>query len=132
MKPKIDYPALLAAALAAANKAYAPYSKFRVGAAALLDDGTLVTGSNQENAAYPLGSCAERVAVNYARSTYPERKILALAVASPDAPGRPVTPCGGCRQLLIEAVQAQGADITVIMSGLQLTATELLPHAFSK
>lgn len=127
---------LVARALEAAERAWAPYSGFRVGAAVLLEDGMVVCGNNQENRAYPLGSCAERVAVNYARANFPELRIVAIAIASPDSEV-PVAPCGGCRELLLEAVRAQGArDIRVLMadrtgdSVREAMATELLPFAF--
>ncbi len=127
---------LVARALEAAERAWAPYSGFRVGAAVLLEDGTVVCGNNQENRAYPLGSCAERVAVNYARANFPELRIVTVAIASPDSEV-PVAPCGGCRELLLEAVRAQGAqDIRVLMADRTgrlvraAMATELLPFAF--
>lgn len=127
---------LIVKALKAAETAWAPYSGFRVGAAVLLEDGTVVCGNNQENRAYPLGSCAERVAVNYARAAYPTLKIKAIAIASPDSEV-PVSPCGGCREVLLEAVRAQrGCDIRVIMAdrtgkNVQVaTVEELLPFAF--
>lgn len=127
---------LITKAFEAAEKAWAPYSGFRVGAAVLLEDGTVVCGNNQENRAYPLGSCAERVAVNYARAAYPALKIVAIAVVSPDSEV-PVSPCGGCREMLAEAVRAQGGkDIRVLMANRtgncvrESTATELLPFAF--
>lgn len=123
-------------ALEFSKNAWAPYSGFHVGAAVLLDDGTVIGGNNQENQAYPLGSCAERVAVNTARAGYPTRRIVAIAIASPDSTV-PVSPCGGCREVLAEAVRAQGgADIRVVMAdgkAAQLRvamATELLPYAF--
>lgn len=127
---------LIAKALEAAQRAWAPYSGFRVGAAVLLEDGTVVCGNNQENRAYPLGSCAERVAVNFVRATYPALKIEAIAIASPDSVV-PVTPCGGCREVLLEAVRAQhDYDIRVVMADRtgelyrESRATELLPFAF--
>ncbi|WP_298061487.1 cytidine deaminase [uncultured Rikenella sp.] len=127
---------LIERAFEAAEKAWAPYSGFRVGAAVLLEDGTVVCGNNQENRAYPLGSCAERVAVNYARAAYPALPIVAVAIVSPDSEV-PVSPCGGCREVLMEAVRAQaGRDIKVIMADRTGTtvreamATELLPWAF--
>lgn len=127
---------LISKAFEAAEKAWAPYSGFRVGAAVLLEDGTVICGNNQENRAYPLGSCAERVAVNYARATCPNVRIVAIAIASPDSE-RPITPCGGCREVLAEAVRAQqGADIRVIMSDRsanevrEAMAADLLPWAF--
>lgn len=127
---------LITKAFEAAEKACAPYSGFRVGAAVLLEDGTVVCGNNQENRVYPLGSCAERVAVNYARANYPTLKIEAIAIVSPDS-AVPVSPCGGCREVLAEAVLSQhGNDIRVIMvdhtGGIvrEATAMELLPFAF--
>lgn len=127
---------LIQRALNASEMAWTPYSGFRVGAAVLLEDGMVVCGNNQENRAYPLGSCAERVAVNYARASYPNLKIKAIAIVSPDSQV-PVSPCGGCREVLLEAVRAQkGADIRVVMAGRTgteirvATAKELLPFAF--
>lgn len=132
----MDDKQLIERAFDAAEKAWAPYSGFRVGAAVLLEDGTVVCGNNQENRAYPLGSCAERVAVNYARAAYPTLKIITIAIASPDSEV-PTAPCGGCREVLMEAVRAQaGQDIKVIMADCsatvvrEATATELLPWAF--
>lgn len=126
---------LIEKALKASKTAWAPYSGFRVGAAVLLEDGTVVCGNNQENRVYPLGSCAERVAVNYARATYPTARIEAIAIVSPDSKV-PVSPCGGCREVLLEAVRAQSADIRVVMAdgtGKEVRvalASELLPFAF--
>lgn len=131
----MDNKELINKALESSKQAWAPYSGFRVGAAVRLEDGTVVCGNNQENRAYPLGSCAERVAVNYARATYPTVPIVAIAVVSPDSE-TPVTPCGGCREVLMEAVRAQhGRDIRVIMADRtgnfrETMATELLPFAF--
>src|SRR5690606_38095809 len=92
---------LMQQAIAARKKAYAPYSKFTVGAAILLDNGKVVLGSNQENAAYPSGLCAERVAIFYAGANYPEAKIVKLYItASPEDRDldQPIPPCGSCRQ----------------------------------
>lgn len=132
----MDNKELINKALEASKQAWAPYSGFRVGAAVRLEDGTVVCGNNQENRAYPLGSCAERVAVNYARAAYPAVPIVAIAVVSPDSE-TPVTPCGGCREVLMEAVRAQhGRDIRVVMADRtgarirEAMATELLPFAF--
>ncbi|WP_435004793.1 cytidine deaminase, partial [Staphylococcus equorum] len=83
------------------KNAYAPYSKFRVGVALALDNGEIILGTNQENAAYPSGLCAERVALYQAASNFPESKILKIVItATPEATGiaSPVTPCGSCRQ----------------------------------
>ncbi|MDY3091150.1 MAG: cytidine deaminase [Porphyromonas sp.] len=95
---------LEAAASAIAEQAYAPYSNFRVGAAALLENGIIVTGSNQENAAYPSGLCAERTALFYAGAQYPDVPVVALAVVAYNKDGRvaQISPCGGCRQVLME------------------------------
>ena len=76
---------LLRRAISARKQAYAPYSNFKVGAALMLDDGTIVTGNNQENACYPSGLCAERVALYHAAASYPERPIVAIAVAAASA-----------------------------------------------
>lgn len=124
---------LIDAAREASLLAYAPYSCFRVGAAVLLADGMIVKGNNQENMAYPLGSCAERVAVNYARANYPTCKIEAIAIFSPDSVD-PIAPCGGCREVLLEVVRSQESDIMVIMAGRdtvqEIMTTELLPLGF--
>ena len=82
-------------------RSYAPYSKFRVGAAILLDNGETVTGANQENVAYPSGTCAERTACYYAHATYPDARFKAIAIAARDTDGNfvatPTAPCGACR-----------------------------------
>ena len=93
---------LIEAAIEATKRSYAPYSHFHVGAAAMLDDGTIVTGSNQENAAYPSGLCAERTALFHAGSEYPDKAVTTLAIAVSNCDGlteQPVTPCGACRPL---------------------------------
>ena len=94
--------ALLEEAKRATFRSYSPYSHFSVGAAALLDDGTIVTGSNQENSAYPSGLCAERTAVFYANSRYPDRAVTLLCVAARDTAGRftlrPIPPGKGRRR----------------------------------
>lgn len=124
---------IIDAAREASLQAYAPYSGFRVGAAVLLADGMILKGNNQENMAYPLGSCAERVVVNYARANHPTCNIEAIAIFSPDSE-EPISPCGGCREVLSEVVSSQGADIVVIMVGKytanRTMATELLPLRF--
>ena len=92
-------------AVEARSKAYAPYSKFTVGAAILLDNGIVVQGSNQENAAYPSGLCAERVAIFYAGATYPDAKIVKMFItASPQDRDleEPIPPCGSCRPALAQ------------------------------
>ena len=95
---------LMSRAIEAVERAYAPYSHFRVGAAILLENGLIIDGSNQENAAYPSGLCAERVVAFSAGSKYPDQKIVKIAVAA-NKTGTgicPVTPCGACRQVLLE------------------------------
>src|ERR1700740_1109022 len=93
---------LLEKAKEAMENAYAPYSKFKVGAAVELDNGIIITGNNQENAAYPSGLCAERTAAFYASSQYPHQKVNAIAVTTKSDSIEPVTPCGSCRQALSE------------------------------
>lgn len=112
---------LLAEAKAATQRSYAPYSHFCVGAAALLSDGTIVSGSNQENSAYPSGTCAERTTVFYANSRYPDQAVEMLCVAARDASGAftdtPVPPCGACRQVLSETEARQGHPLRVMLYG---------------
>jgi cytidine deaminase len=126
---------LIAAARAAALTAYAPYSRFPVGAAVRLADGTIVTGANVENASYGLSLCAETVAVAGAAAAGRIADIVAIAVSG-GADGRPLTPCGRCRQVIAEAAHAGGRDITVICASSQgdsvarHLASTLLPHAF--
>ena len=122
--------ALLNHARRAAENAYVPYSRFPVGAALLLADGSIVTGANVENASYPLTTCAERSAVAAAASAG-HREIRAVAVSAPRSPG--TSPCGACRQILNELRPADG-DIAVILDdgadGLVTSIEELLPRAF--
>ncbi|HOP13762.1 MAG: cytidine deaminase [Lentimicrobium sp.] len=112
--------ALLEKARLTALNAYAPYSRFRVGAAIRLDNGEIITGNNQENAAYPSGLCAERVALFAASAQFPEAVIEAIAV-SIDTDNheiiQPVSPCGACRQVLAEYEHRQEREIRVIFSG---------------
>ena len=125
------------AARRATAQAYAPYSRFQVGAAVLLADGTVVTGSNQENAAYPSGLCAERVALFQANHRFPELPVKALAIAAVSE-GRPVStisPCGACRQVLLETEQRYGRHIRILLCGVdEITVVEsaeaLLPLCF--
>jgi cytidine deaminase len=125
-----DLDALMSAACEAAAHAYAPYSRFRLGAAILID-GRVVTGVNVENSSYPLSVCAERTAVGAAVSAG-ARSLRAVAVAALDSE-EPVPPCGGCRQVLTEF---GGPDTVVLLEGsggarARYTLGELLPHAFS-
>ena len=107
---------LLTHAIESSKMAYAPYSNFHVGAVVLLDDKTIVAGANQENAAFPSGSCAERVAFGKAATTGKKQKILlAAVVALKNGQIVPASPCGGCRQLMLEAEAIQKDPIQLIM-----------------
>lgn len=111
---------LMQAAIAIRKKAYAPYSNFRVGAAVLLENGTVVLGSNQENAAYPSGLCAERTAIFQAGALYPEERIMKIAIsASSDLKETtlPIPPCGACRQSLLEYETRQSSFIEMFFMG---------------
>jgi len=124
--------ALIAAARGAAGKAYAPYSGFPVGAALAFADGSVVTGSNVENASYGLSLCAETVAAAAAMNAGRRGGLVAIAVAGGKGP--PVTPCGRCRQVLSELAGLGGTDPVVWCAGeaevLELRLAQLLPHAF--
>ena len=111
---------LLEVATEATKNAYAPYSKFHVGAAVLLENGDMVTGNNQENLAYPSGLCAERVAVFSASALHPNQKIMAVAITafSEDfVTDKPVPPCGACRQVLIEYEIRDNQPMRCILRG---------------
>ena len=112
----LEVQSLLLQAIEIRKNAYAPYSKFRVGAAILLENGKTVVGSNQENAAYPSGLCAERVAIFQAGAIYPNIKMLTLAItaASDTNPTvSPIPPCGGCRQAIAEYEFKQETPIEI-------------------
>lgn len=128
-------------AIEAKQNAYAPYSKFKVGAAMLLDDGTIITGNNQENAAYPSGMCAERVAIWKVSSEFPNKKILKLTISASSSSQilkEPVAPCGACRQTLSEYEIKQKDSIEVYFMGEEGkiiktdSVLDLLPIAFDK
>ena len=128
---------LLKAALEATEHSYAPYSHFHVGAALLLENGIVVTGSNQENAAYPSGLCAERVALFHAGHQYPEVPvaILAITAVTEGKQVKSVSPCGGCRQVLLETEQKSGKPMKVLLCGAEEvikveSAEALLPLCF--
>ncbi|MCY1721670.1 cytidine deaminase [Prolixibacteraceae bacterium Z1-6] len=135
--PETDQKLLLAARKAAHN-AYAPYSNFCVGAAVLLENGEIIAGSNQENADFTDGLCAERVALFYANSTYPDSAVKAIAVTARNTKGLvegPAQPCGSCRQALVEAESRYEQHMRIIMDGrkrIQVLegADNLLPFAF--
>lgn len=104
----------------AIDSSYAPYSAFHVGAAALLESGLVITGSNQENGAYPSGLCAERVALFNAKHQYPEESIKALAItahADHFSIDHPIAPCGACRQVISEVQNRQTQNIRIILKG---------------
>ena len=123
------------------ENAYAPYSHFNVGAAVLLENGEVICGNNQENAAYPSGLCAERVAIFYAGANYPSVKIKAIAVtckSDHQVVNEPVTPCGACRQAIAEYETRYNQKIKMIMTGetgkvfIAESIDSLLPLMFNK
>ena len=132
---------LMTQAVEIRKKAYAPYSQFRVGAALLLDNGKIVLGSNQENAAYPSGLCAERVAIFHAGSIYPEAKILKIAITAASDTNQttaPIPPCGSCRQSIAEYEIKQDTPIEIYFMGeigevyKSASLKNLLPFMFDK
>lgn len=132
---------LMQEAIAIRKKAYAPYSNFKVGAALLLDNGKIVLGSNQENAAYPSGLCAERVAIFQAGTLYPKAQIISIAVsaASDRTPTtKPIPPCGACRQSIAEYEIKQTQNIAIYFMGesgpiyQSESLQNLLPFLFDK
>ncbi|WP_350287102.1 cytidine deaminase [uncultured Croceitalea sp.] len=131
---------LLAQAVTARKRAYAPYSDFNVGAAVLLDNGTIVLGNNQENASYPSGLCAERVAIFSAGANYPYERIKMIAVSAASKNYKvtePAGPCGNCRQAMAEYEQKQKKPIQILMRGESgpiykcESINDLLPLAFN-
>ena len=123
------------------KKAYAPYSKFRVGVAIALDNGEIILGSNQENAAYPSGLCAERVAIFYAGANFPDARILTMAITATadDVPNTsPIPPCGSCRQSIAEYEVNQAQHIEIYFMGAEGqiyksdSLKNLLPLMFDK
>ena len=112
---------LLAEAKEATFRSYSPYSHFSVGAAVMLEDGTIVPGSNQENCAYPSGLCAERTALFFANSRYPDQAVTILCCVARDTSGnftqRPIPPCGGCRQVMVETEERFGRPMQVMLYG---------------
>lgn len=111
---------LMNKAVVSRKKAYAPYSNFRVGAALLLDNDEIITGNNQENACYPSGLCAERVAIYHAGAVYPDAKIIAMTISATSdnyEVKKPAPPCGACRQSMIEYEIKQQYAIPVYFMG---------------
>lgn len=132
---------LMRKAIEIRKKAYAPYSKFKVGAAILLDNSEVVVGSNQENAAYPSGLCAERVAIFQAGTLFPDNKILKIAISatSDHKPvNAPIPPCGACRQSVAEYEIKQKTPIEIYFMGesgeiyQSDSLSNLLPLGFDK
>lgn len=126
--------ALVAEAERATARAYAPYSKFRVGAAARLRSGRILSGSNIESEVFPAGLCAERSLLFYAQANFADDPIETLAIAS-DPSDRECYPCGQCRQVMVDVERRQGCPMRVIMSGSGTasavkTAAQLLPFTF--
>ncbi len=136
--PKDDI-LLIEKAKEAAKNSYSPYSTFKVGAAVLLENNEIIQGSNQENAAYPSGLCAERVALFYANSKFPEVKVKTIAITAlmnNKFIDEPVPPCGSCRQVMLETEIRFNSPIKVILSGnkkIQIIENikQLLPLDFS-
>ncbi len=128
-------------AIESRKKAYAPYSKFLVGAAIVLDNGVVVQGSNQENAAYPSGLCAERVAIFYAGANYPNQKIEKMFISATPTDRdseNPIPPCGACRQSISEYEIKQDLPIEIFFMGAKGevyksdSLKNLLPFMFDK
>lgn len=111
---------LMLRSIEARSKAYSPYSRFQVGAALLLDNNEVITGSNQENASYPAGLCAERTAIFYAGARFPDAKMKKLAISAKSLNyivDRPTAPCGSCRQAIAEYEVKQEAPIEIYFMG---------------
>ena len=130
---------LLVSAMNAAENAYAPYSDFKVGAAVRLESGIIVNGTNIENAAFPSGICAERSALAGASSNHPGDIPVAMAIAAGNSEGftnDPISPCGNCRQVIIEEEHRNGKPVRIILSGKRKIriinkAEDLLPLCFN-
>ena len=135
-----DQKKLVDCAKVACSRAYAPYSQFNVGAAALLDNGEIISGSNQENAAYPSGTCAERTTLFYAGAQHPNNAVKRLAIAAykgNDFTATPTAPCGACRQVILETEHRYNTPIEIILYGTEKTyivtsIESLLPLCFGK
>ena len=130
--------ALVREAIEAQKGSYAPYSRFNVGAAVLLEDGTVIRGSNQENAAYPSGLCAERTAMFAANANHPGKAMVSLAIVGGfghSVAPTPCTPCGACRQVMAEYQTLSGKPMSVIMFGTEQAwkfdrVDDILPFIF--
>lgn len=132
---------LVQMAIAATDRSYAPYSHFRVGAAVRLANDVELSGSNQENAAYPSGLCAERTTLFYAGAQYPDEPVRMLAIAARGTDGEltfePTGPCGACRQVIVESETRAGGPIRILLYGRKCIyivegIRALLPLCFSE
>ena len=132
---------LVAMARKSTYRSYAPYSKFHVGAAIELSNGEIICGANQENAAYPSSLCAERTAAYYAHATYPEATFKTIAIAARGTDGKelanPISPCGACRQALLEYETLAKPNGPVVLAGEKAiyifhSVKSLLPYCFSE
>ncbi len=118
------------------KNSYSPYSQFKVSSALRLNDGTIVLGTNQENAAYPSGICAERVAIFSAKSTFPDKNVKEIVIVTEESNPFPFSPCGSCRQVLMEYEMSQKESIRVILKSgdskiwIFNSVKDLLPFAF--
>lgn len=130
---------LVEKAIKATENSYSPYSNFKVGACIRLSDGSTIIGANQENAAYPVTLCAERSAIFAAQSQHPELSILSLAIAARNTGGeltnKPVSPCGSCRQVILEIEERYHQNIRILLYGkdgvyILNTIRDLLPLCF--
>ena len=136
-----DISLLMSKAVEARKLAYAPYSQFKVGTALLLENKEVVTGNNQENVSYPSGLCAERTAIYYAGSKYPNSKILRMAISAASSTKQtnsPIPPCGACRQAIAEYEIKQQTPIEIYFMGetgnvvFSRSLSNLLPLLFDK
>lgn len=130
---------LVERAIKATDNAYAEYSHFYVGAALRLSDNTIVTGANQENAAFPSGLCAERTAIFAAQANYPDKSITTLAIAARNDNGlmkQPISPCGACRQVISGVEDRYGTPLRILLYGTEgvyciASAKDLMPLTFT-
>lgn len=122
----------------ATRNSFAPYSNFHVGAALMLKNGKVIIGANQENSAFPSGLCAERTAVFAAQANYPDQPIMMLAIAAADSNGlrsRPISPCGSCRQVILQMESRYNQPVEILLSGTDKilrfkSIKDLLPFSF--
>lgn len=129
---------LIEQAKAATANSYSPYSRFAVGAAVRLDNGTVITGANQENAAFPSGLCAERTAIFAAQAQHPDQPIDTIAIAARNAAGlmpQPVVPCGACRQVMTEIEDRYHHPVRILLYGTEgiyviRSVKDILPLSF--